>query len=157
MTSKQFKFNNYFMGLALQEARLAADECEVPVGCVIVDRASKKVIASAHNLCEQEKNANLHAEILAINEACKILDSKNLSDLDLYVTLEPCTMCASAIANSRIGRIYYGAADEKQGAVENGVRFFTSKSCFHRPEIYSGVKNEESEELLNGFFKSIRG
>jgi tRNA(Arg) A34 adenosine deaminase TadA len=156
MASKQLKFNNHFMQLALSEAQLAFDQGEVPVGCVIVDPVRGAVIASAHNLCEQEKNANLHAEILAINEACKILDSKNLSDLDLYVTLEPCTMCASAIANSRIGRIYYGAADEKQGAVENGVRFFTSDSCFHRPEIYSGIKSQESEDLLKEFFKSIR-
>lgn len=157
MALKQLKFNDHFMDLALSQAKLAAAQGEVPVGCVVVDRASGEVIASAHNLCEQEKNANLHAEILVINEACKILDSKNLSDLDLYVTLEPCTMCASAIANARIGRIYYGAADEKQGAVENGVRFFTAGSCMHRPEIYSGVKSEESEELLKKFFKSLRG
>lgn len=157
MTLKQLKFNDHFMDFALSQAKLAAAQGEVPVGCVVVDRVSGEVIASAHNLCEQKKNANLHAEILAINEACKILDSKNLSDLDLYVTLEPCTMCASAIANARIGRIYYGAADEKQGAVENGVRFFTAGSCMHRPEIYSGVKSEESEELLKEFFKSLRG
>jgi cytosine deaminase len=156
MTSKQSEFNDYFMLMALEEAKKAAAIEEIPVGCVLVDRSSKEVVTIAHNMCEHGKNANLHAEIIAIYEACRILDSKNLSALDMYVSLEPCTMCASAISNARIGRLYYGASDEKQGAVENGVRFFTAETCLHRPEIYSGIKSEESRELMQNFFMKLR-
>ena len=147
MTSKKSEFDNHFMQMALTEARKAAAG-EVPVGCVIVSRASGEVIARSHNQCEMDQNPNLHAEILAINQACSILNSKNLSGFDMYVTLEPCTMCASAISNARLGRLYYGASDEKQGGVENGVRFFASDTCMHRPEIYSGINSLESEQLL---------
>ena len=105
---------------------------------------------------QQNKNANLHAEILAINAACKKLDNKNLLNCDIYVTLEPCTMCASAISNARLGRLYYGAQDTKQGGVENGVRFFASNSCLHKPEIYSGIQNRQSEEIIKNFFGQLR-
>ena len=142
------------MQMALSEARKAYDKGEVPVGCVIVH--NQQVIARAHNLVQYNKNPNAHAEILAINEACQYLNSKNLAECNLYVTLEPCTMCASAISNARIKGLYYGAADAKQGAVENGVQFFAAESCMHRPEIYSGLMHQESEELLLRFFAKLR-
>jgi len=144
------------MQIALGEAKLALKEGEVPVGCVIVRRKDSKIIATSHNLVQQQKNPLLHAEIIAINNACKKLDNKNLSDCDIYVTLEPCTMCASAISSARFGRLYYGAEDTKQGAIENGVRFFTSSSCFYRPEIYFGLESEESSMILKSFFGQVR-
>lgn len=156
MTLKQFEFDNDIMLLALKEAKIAATKGEVPVGCVIVNRDNKEVISQSHNMMQQGKNANFHAEILAINDACKKLDNKNLVDCDIYVTLEPCTMCASAISNARLGRLYYGASDKKQGGVENGVKFFTSNSCLHRPEIYSGIQSTQSEEIIKNFFGKLR-
>lgn len=141
---------------ALEQAEIALANNEVPVGCVIVDRKSGKIIAKSHNNMQKLKNPIAHAEILAINEACRSINNKNLSNCDIYVTLEPCTMCAAAIANSRISRIFYAADDIKQGAVENGIRFFTSAACFYRPEIYSGIKDVESKELIQDFFKKIR-
>lgn len=150
------QFDNQFMLIALQEAQKAYLEGEVPVGCVIVHRTNRKIIAKTHNMVQQRNNPNLHAEIIAINTACELINSKNLSNYDIYVTLEPCTMCASAISNARLGRLYYGAEDSKQGAVENGVRFFTSPSCLHKPEIYSDINNKPSEKMLNSFFNSLR-
>lgn len=148
-------FQNNNMLVALEEAEKAYKKKEIPVGCVIADQ-NGKIISKAHNLVEQKNNPNFHAEILAINIACDIIGSKNLSDYNLYVTLEPCTMCASAIANARIKKLYYGASDKKQGAVENGVRFYTSSSCFHKPEIYSHLMVDKSEKLLKNFFSSLR-
>ena len=156
MPLKQSDFDNDIMSLALEEAKIAGNKGEVPVGCVIINRANKEIIAKSHNLMQQNKNANLHAEILAINAACKKLDNKNLLNCDIYVTLEPCTMCASAISNARLGRLYYGAQDTKQGGVENGVRFFASNSCLHKPEIYSGIQNRQSEEIMKNFFGQLR-
>ena len=144
------------MLLALNEAKKADKEGEVPVGCVIIERTSKKIISKSHNLVQQQNNANLHAEIIAINEACKQIKDKNLQNYDIYVTLEPCTMCASAISNARLGRLYYGASDIKQGAVENGVRFFTSSSCLHKPEIYPDIEKASSEKLMKDFFQKLR-
>ena len=144
------------MLLALEEARVAFDKGEVPVGCVIVNRCNNEIVSKAHNLMQQKKNACCHAEIIAIEEACKQRNNKNLLDCDIYVTLEPCTMCAAAISYSRIGRLYYGASDFKQGAVENGVRFYSSKSCTHRPEIYSGINIIESSEIIKSFFGQLR-
>ncbi|WP_341752338.1 MULTISPECIES: nucleoside deaminase [unclassified Candidatus Tisiphia] len=141
---------------ALKQAQFALNENEIPVGAVIVNRISNKVIAKAHNIVEQTKNPLLHAEIVAINQSCQILSSKNLSDCDMYVTLEPCTMCAAAISFARIGRLFYAANDPKQGGVENGGRFFNSKSCFYHPEIYSGFSAEISENLMKEFFKKVR-
>ena len=149
-------FNNKYMMLALKEARKAGDLNEVPVGCVIVDRVKDEIVASAHNLMQKSQNPNFHAEILAINIACDKTNNKNLANCDLYVTLEPCTMCASAISNARIGRLYYGAADIKQGSVENGVRFYTSSSCMHRPEVYSGINSYESIKIIESFFGQLR-
>ena len=156
MTLKISDFNSKYMVAALAEAQKEYDIGEVPVGCVIVDRKNSKVIAQTHNLMQSKQNPNLHAEMLAIDIACNKKDNKNLSDCDIYVTLEPCTMCASAISNARLGRLYYGASDLKQGAVENGVRFYTSSSCMHRPEIYSGINAHESGEIIESFFGKLR-
>ena len=156
MTSKASDFNNKYMKEALKEAQKAFGAGEVPVGCIIVDRIKGKIVAKTHNLMQSKKNPNLHAEILAINIACNQKDRKNLSDCDIYVTLEPCTMCASAISNASLGRLYYGAPDSKQGAVENGVQFYTSNSCMHRPEIYSGINSHESSKIIESFFDKLR-
>lgn len=144
------------MQQALNQAKLAFANGEVPVGCVIVSQNNNKIIAKSYNMMQQQKDANAHAEIIALTTACAKLQSKNLSTCDIYVTLEPCTMCASAISNARIARLYYAADDKKHGAVNNGVRFFTGKSCFHRPEIYSGIASEESSLLLQNFFGKLR-
>lgn len=150
------QFNNFFMDEALKQAQLALDNNEIPVGAIIVNRISNKVIAKAHNIVEKTKNPVLHAEIVAINQSCQILASKNLSDCDIYVTLEPCAMCSAAISFARIGRLFYAANDPKQGAIENGGRFFNSKSCFYRPEIYGGFSAKISENIIKEFFKKLR-
>src|SRR6202049_1901850 len=124
------------MALALAEARSAAAAGEVPVGCVIV--RGGEVVAYARNRTIADHDPTAHAEMLAIRHAAARLDTERLADCDVYVTLEPCAMCAGALAFARIRRLYYGAADPKGGAVENGVRFFASPSCHHRPDIYGG-------------------
>ncbi len=149
-------FNNFYMQMALDEAHIAYSEGEVPVGCIIVDRLTDTVLSSTHNMSQQDNNPNLHAEMIAIDRACKKINNKTLLNCDIYITLEPCTMCASAISNARIARMYYAASDAKQGAVENGVRFYTTSSCFHRPEIYSGLQRRESEALITSFFSKLR-
>lgn len=141
---------------ALKQAQIAFNKNEVPVGAILVNRISHEVIVRAHNMVEQQNNSLLHAEIIAINQACQILSSKNLSQYDLYVTLEPCIMCAAAIAFSRIGRLFYAATDPKQGGIESRERFFKSKSCFHQLEIYSGFSADVSEKLIKKFFQKIR-
>lgn len=145
-----------YMEIAYKQAKIAFKKGEVPVGCVIIDRDSGQILAKTHNLCEAKKNPTLHAEIVAIGLACKKNNNKNLSNCDIYITLEPCTMCASAISNAKIQRVYYSAVDKKQGAVENGIRFFNSNSCLYRPEIYSGLMKNESETLLRDFFAKLR-
>lgn len=149
-------FNNDFMRQALEQALYASAIYEVPVGAVIVNRATNDIIVRTHNMVEHDNNPLHHAEILAINQACKILHTKNLSDYDIYITLEPCTMCAAALAHAKIGRIFYGASDIKSGAIENGVRFFTNSTCHHHPDIYIGILAEESEGLLKEFFVKLR-
>lgn len=149
-------FNDYFMQEALKEAQIGYDQNEVPVGAVIVDRAVNKIIARSHNIVEQQSNSLLHAEIVAINQACETLSQKYLVGCDLYVTLEPCMMCATAISFSKISRLFYAASDPKQGGVEQSGGFFSRKSCFHRPEIYGGILTEHSEKLMKDFFKNIR-
>lgn len=141
---------------ALDQAHKAFECNEIPVGAVIVNRLTKTIIAKAHNLVEQKNNPILHAEIIAISDACKHFSSKNLSHCDIYVNLEPCTMCAAAISQARIGRLFYGAQDLKQGAVENGIRFFTSSACFYKPEIYSDIHSDISSKLIKKFFEKIR-
>ena len=139
---------------ALKQARIAFEKDEVPVGAVIVENG--KIIATSHNQNLILKDPTAHAEILVMREAAKIKDSARLDGCDLYVTLEPCAMCASAIALARIRRVYYAASDVKFGAVENGARIFSSTSCHHKPEIYSGISEEESKELMQKFFRNKR-
>ena len=143
-----------FMDLALKAAEKAGNSGEVPIGCVIV--RDGKVVAAASNRTLTDRDPTAHAEILAIRDAARKLDSERLTGCDLYVTLEPCTMCAGAISFARIRRLYYGAADPKGGAVESGVRFFASPTCHHVPEIYSAVGDNEAAALLKEFFKARR-
>jgi len=143
-----------FMDLALKAAEKAGNSGEVPIGCVIV--RDGKVVAAASNRTLTDRDPTAHAEILAIRDAARKLGSERLTDCDLYVTLEPCTMCAGAISFARIRRLYYGAADPKGGAVESGVRFFASPTCHHVPEIYSAVGDNEAAALLKEFFKARR-
>src|SRR5689334_18812838 len=143
-----------FMQIALDEARAAAAAGEVPVGCVLV-RAGE-IIARAGNRTLTDRDPTAHCELLAIRAAARVLASERLVDCDLYVTLEPCTMCAAAISFARIRRLYYGAADPKGGAVESGVRFLTSPTCHHRPEVYGGIAELEAAALLKDFFRDRR-
>jgi tRNA(adenine34) deaminase len=143
-----------FMDMALDEARKAGEQGEVPVGCVIVRDGA--VIARAGNRPIADRDPTAHAEMLAIRSAATVLASERLTDCDLYVTLEPCAMCAAATSFARIRRLYYGAADPKGGAVESGVKFFASPACHHRPEVYGGMAEAEAGALLQGFFKQRR-
>jgi tRNA(adenine34) deaminase len=143
-----------FMELALEEARAAAAAGEVPIGCVIVREGV--AIARAGNRTIADRDPTAHCEMLAIRRAAAALGSERLVDCDLYVTLEPCAMCAAAISLARIRRLYYGAADSKGGAVENGVRFFASPTCHHRPEVYGSIGEAQSAELLQSFFRERR-
>lgn len=143
-----------FMQFALEEAHAAQSRGEVPVGCVVV--RDGEVIARAGNRTIIDRDPTAHAELLAIRQAAAALGSERLSDCDLYVTLEPCTMCTAAMAFARIRRLYFGAADPKGGAVEHGVRFFSQATCHHRPEIYGGIGENESAALLKDFFQARR-
>ena len=140
---------------ALAEAEAAARRGEVPVGCVIVDR-SGGMIAKAGNRTIELADTTAHAEMLAIRAAAAAVGSERLTGCDVYVTLEPCAMCAAAMSFARISRLYFGAADPKMGAVENGVRFFAQASCHHRPDVYGGIGEEQAAMLLKDFFKSRR-
>ncbi|HWL03498.1 MAG TPA: nucleoside deaminase [Xanthobacteraceae bacterium] len=144
-----------FMDLALAEARAAAEAGEVPVGCVIVKDGA--VIAAAGNRTLRDRDPTAHAELLAIRRAAAHLESERLTGCDLHVTLEPCPMCAGAISFARIRRLYYGAADPKGGAVDSGVRYFSSPTCHHRPEVYGGIAETEAATLLRDFFRERRG
>jgi tRNA(adenine34) deaminase len=143
-----------FMDLAREEARVAAELGEVPVGCVIV--RDGKPIARAGNRTLTDRDPTAHAELLAIRHSAAMLGSERLVDCDLYVTLEPCTMCAAAISFARIRRHYTGAADPTGGAIESGVRFFEQSSCHHRPELYGGIGEVEAALLLKDFFRARR-
>jgi tRNA(adenine34) deaminase len=147
-------FMRSFMDLALEEARAAQAAGEVPVGCVIVRDGA--VIAKAGNRTLADRDPTAHAELIALRAAAAALGSERLTDCDLYVSLEPCAMCAAAISFARIRRLYYGAADPKGGAVDSGVRFFTSPTCHHRPEVYGGINESEAAHLLRGFFAARR-
>ena len=142
------------MDAALSEARAAERRGEVPIGCVIV--RGGQIIARAGNRTLVDHDPTAHAELLAIRQAASVLSSERLVDCDLYVTLEPCVMCTAAISFARIRRLYYGAADSKGGAVENGVRFFASPTCHHRPDVYGGIGEAEAAALLKGFFQERR-
>ena len=143
-----------FMDLALKTAKNAGKAGEVPIGCVIV--RGYEVIATAGNRTLTDRDPTAHAELLAIREVARKIGSERLVDCDLYVTLEPCTMCAAAISFARIRRLYYGAADPKGGAVESGVRFFAQPTCHHAPEVYSAVGETEAATLLKEFFRVRR-
>jgi tRNA(adenine34) deaminase len=149
-----FTMTTSFIKKALAQARIAAQNGEVPVGAVLVK--DRKIIAETYNLVETRKDPTAHAEILAIRAATEILNSPRLTDCDLYVTLEPCAMCAQAIAFARIRRLYFGAYDEKGGGVENGARIFSQPTCNHQPEIYGGIAESECGELLRDFFQGKR-
>ncbi|MEO9864489.1 MAG: nucleoside deaminase [Yoonia sp.] len=147
------KFESY-MDIALTEARDAAARGEVPVGAVIVRQGA--VLAKAGNRTRELNDPTAHAEVLAIRAACAGLGQERLTGCDLYVTLEPCPMCAAAISNARIARLYYGAADPKSGGVAQGPRVFAHAQCHHAPEVYDGIDALASEELLKSFFASRR-
>lgn len=143
-----------FMDLALKAAESAAISGEVPIGCVVV--RDNAVIATAANRTLTDRDPTAHAEILALRQAAQTVGSERLVDCDLYVTLEPCTMCAGAISFARIRRLYYGAADPKGGAVESGVRFFAAPTCHHAPEVYSAVGEQQAANMLKEFFRARR-
>lgn len=140
--------------MALDEARAANARGEVPVGCVVVREGN--VVAQAGNRTLADKDPTAHAEMITIRAAAAALGSERLTYCDLYVTLEPCAMCAAAMAFARIRRLYFGATDPKGGAVESGVRFFSSATCHHRPEVYGGINASESAALLRDFFAARR-
>ncbi len=142
------------MDMALAQARLAQDKGEVPVGAVIVHQG--EIVATGHNLIRINKDPTAHAEIIALRAAAKYLGNERLIDCDLYVTLEPCAMCAGAISHARIRRLYYGAADEKAGAVDHGIRFFDHTNCHHRPDVYGGISETKCQMMLRDFFQTLR-
>jgi len=144
-----------FMDMALEEARAAGERGEVPVGCVIV--RDGVVVARAGNRTLADHDPTAHAEMVAIRHAASLLGSERLDGCDVYVTLEPCAMCAAAISFARLRRVYFGASDPKQGAVEHGPRFFQQPTCHHRPEIYGGIDATSAAELLQRFFREKRG
>lgn len=143
-----------FMGIALEEAKAAAAAGEVPVGCVVVRGGT--VLAQAGNRTLRDRDPTAHAEVLAIRAAALRIGSERLIDCDLYVTLEPCAMCAAAISFARIRRLYFGACDPKGGAVESGVRFFNAPTCHHKPEVYGGIGEGEAAAILKAFFAAKR-
>lgn len=143
-----------FMPRALAAARAAAAAGEVPIGAVVVKDG--EVIAEAHNSPRDLHDPTAHAEILAIRRAARVLEDERLTDCELWVTLEPCAMCAGAIAHARIARLYYAASDPKGGAVEHGARVFEQPQCLHRPEVYAGIGEAEAAALLRAFFRERR-
>lgn len=146
--------DNTYMGLALQEARKAWAAGEVPVGAVVVREG--EIIATGYNQPIGRHDPTAHAEIVALRAAAKRLGDFRLTGCDLWVTLEPCPMCAGAISHARIARLYYGAADPKGGAIEQGPRLFTQPQCLHRPEVYGGLGETEASALLRDFFLARR-
>lgn len=145
-----------YMREALREAQAASERGEVPVGAILVDPVSGDIVARAGNAPIGIFDPTGHAEILAIREAAWRSENYRLNGLTLYVTLEPCTMCAGAISNARLGRVVFGASDLKGGAIENGVRFFKQATCHHRPEVLGGVLAEDCATLLKDFFRARR-
>lgn len=143
-----------FLADALMQAKKAFEKQEVPIGAVVVKDGT--IIAASHNLTETQHDSTAHAEALAIRSACKALGQKYLLDCDLYVTLEPCAMCAGAISLAKIRRLYFGAYDPKSGGVEHGARVFSQTTCHHKPEVYGGIMEEECGELLKLFFVEKR-
>ncbi|MCF8467162.1 MAG: nucleoside deaminase [Sneathiella sp.] len=145
-----------FMEIALNTAELAGHRGEVPVGAVVVDTKSGRIVANSGNQMIGRNDPTAHAEMLAIRAAGNMVGSQRLVDCDLYVTLEPCPMCAAAISLARIRRLYFGAYDPKGGGVEYGARIFDQQTCHHKPEIYGGIQEAKSAELLKNFFETRR-
>lgn len=148
--------DEYFMSHALDLARAAAEAGEAPIGALVVDPATGEIIAEAHNQPIRLHDPTGHAEILALRAAAARLGNYRLTGLSLFVTLEPCAMCAGAISHARIGRLVYGASDEKGGAVASGPRFFEQSTCHWRPDVTGGVLAEPSAEILRSFFRARR-
>lgn len=148
------QFNTH-MELALSEARAAAKRGEVPVGAVVVDPQGQ-VVAAAGNRTRADNDPTAHAEMLVIRAACAVAGSERLTDYSLYVTLEPCAMCAAAISAARIAKLYYGASDPKSGGVAAGARVFSHPQCHHVPQVFDGIAAAESEAMLRGFFLARR-
>ena len=145
-----------YMMRALELARLAASLDEVPIGAIVVDPQSGEIVAESHNMSEHSGEATAHAEMLAMQQACLKLGQKRLWNMDLYVTLEPCTMCAAAISFMRIGRVFFGATDEKGGAIVSGVRFYEQPTCHHKPKVISGICADACGKVLKDFFMRKR-
>ena len=145
-----------YMAQALAQAERAATLGEVPVGAVVVDGASARVLAACGNRVLERRDPTAHAEMLAIRQAAQALASERLGGCDLYVTLEPCAMCAQAMALARVRRLYFGAADPKGGGVEHGARVFDQPTCHHRPEVYGGIDEARAAALLKDFFAARR-
>ncbi len=143
-----------FMAKAFEQAKLAEQRGEVPIGAVLVHK--DQIIAANGNRTLELKDPTAHAEVLVIRQACELLKSERLPECDLYVTLEPCPMCAAAISFARVRRLYYGATDKKSGAVESGTRYFSDKTCHHAPEVYSGIMESDCIKILKDFFKNKR-
>ena len=146
----------YYMQQALILARQAFSADEVPVGCVIVSPSTGAIISSAHNLSQHSADATAHAEVLAIRDACQKLGQNRLRDMNMYVTLEPCAMCAAAISFARINHLFFGAYDEKGGAIVNGIKFYDQPTCHHRPQVTCGILEDECSALLKQFFQAKR-
>jgi len=147
---------NSYMELALAEAAKAALRNEVPVAAVVVDPQAQEILSIASNRTEELSDATAHAELLALQEAAKVYGNARLFGCDLYVTLEPCPMCAGAISLARIRRLYFGASDPKSGGVDHGPRIFDQSTCHHRPEIYGGIDELRAGQMLSDFFRKRR-
>ncbi len=147
---------NFYMTRALELAHLAAKADEVPIGAIVVNSSTGEIIGEGYNLSEHSADATAHAEIIAMRKACEKLGQNRLRDMDLYVSLEPCTMCAAAISFMRIKNLYFGATDSKGGAVISGVRFYDAPTCHHKPTVESGILQEECSQILKSFFAAKR-
>ena len=145
-----------YMLLALTEAERAAARGDVPVGAVIIDPVAQSVVAADGNRVMERHDPTAHAELIAIQAACRAVGSERLNDFDIYVTLEPCPMCAQAISLARLRRLYFGATDEKGGGVEHGPRIFSQPTCHHVPEVYGGIDETRASALLRDFFRDRR-
>ncbi len=144
------------MDEAIKQAMLSAASGEVPIGAVLVDGLTNEIVACSHNLTIQDNDPTAHAEINVIRARCRALGAQRLPDHDLYVTLEPCPMCAAAITNARIRRVYFGAYDPKGGGVEHGAKIFSHPQCLHKPDVIGGVMEEQCARLLKDFFGDRR-
>jgi tRNA(adenine34) deaminase len=147
--------NNY-MAQAMLEAKAAFERGEIPVGAVVVDSATGKILSRSGNATEAEKDPMAHAEMIALRQACKIKGAPRLPECDLYVTLEPCPMCAAAISFARIRRVYFGAYDPKSGGVEHGPKMYSHSACHHKPEVYGGIDEQVCGAIMKDFFKDKR-